>query len=117
MNFDLQQIYEHSYILDLKLNPLKSSFLLFGKQKSCNLIKNQIKIQINNSNIPYVTEAKNLGVTINNSFRYRTHINKHRSTLNKEIKTILCNAYVLSEYTYSTPIYHVAIDKLTGERI
>lgn len=118
---------EHS----LYLNPSKSSIILFGNQKLCKNLKNVIHLRMGGKEIAIVDEVKNLGLYIDNSFRYRTQIVKyiqrafinlrmlyqHRSYLAKDIKLLLCNSLVLSHFVYCATVYGPCIDVCNQNRI
>jgi hypothetical protein len=50
----------------LKLNPRKTQAMLFGPKKTCDVICDQIKLNINDNDIETVSQAKDLGVIIHN---------------------------------------------------
>lgn len=131
LNSDLQGICQFSRSHNLQINSEKSQVLLFGRSKICDELSNVIDIKIDNNNLSIVHKAKNLGVIIDNTFRYRDQISKYiknaylqlkklypyRSVLNTNIKLKLVEAFVLSQFTYCAALYHPAIDCVTANRI
>ena len=99
----------------LKANPDKFQFILFSKLRhDCTLSINE-KVNISSS-----TEVKLLGVTIDASLSFSSHINnlcikagKHISVLdrlsnvlNKEAKYQLFNTFVLSHFNFCSVVWH-----------
>ena len=74
INEDLKILYKLSIKHSFKLNPHKSKVLLFGKKSDCINISDQFYIQINDQKIKTSTNAKNLGVTMDQSLRYQQHV-------------------------------------------
>lgn len=131
INSDLDAVSRFSLLRNLTINPNKSHALLFGKQKICDELTNVFDIRLGGESVPIVHSAKNLGLIIDNTHRYRDQIVKYiknaflqlkklfpfRSVLNVNIKIKLCEAFVLSQFTYCSAVYHPAIDCLTAKRI
>lgn len=131
VNEDLEYIYSTSNNHCLTINPSKSKVLLFGSSNVCKNLSNVLKISINHADLPFVDRANTLGLSIDNTHRYRHHITRcirnaymqlkklypYRHIFNETIKRNLCETFVLSQFNYCTPIYHSAIDGLTESRI
>lgn len=119
INEDLKSFINISKDHCLIINASKSNVLLFGPKKSCQLIKNQVQINIDQENIEIVEYAKNLGVIIDSDLRFGKHINKltqkaynsikliygNRHYLPQKIKVMLCESLVLSLLDYADCLY------------
>nr|CAH7712858.1 unnamed protein product [Callosobruchus chinensis] len=84
----------------------------------------KIKIEVNGTTLEVADEAKNLGVTIDSKFRYKTHVAQcirkaynnlrqlypNRHILSAQLKAQLCNSIVLSHFTHALRVYAPAID-------
>lgn len=128
---DLNKLYQVSTKHALKLNPSKSCVVLVGRNSDCEKIKDAVHITINNAEIAVKDEAKNLGLILDSSFRYKSYINSciqkaylnlkllfpHRAYLDQTQKKILCETLVLSHFTYCCEIYSNCIDYDTSMRI
>lgn len=124
INHDLQIISDISCQHHLIINPTKSSFIIFGSKPSCSRIENDFNLQINNTNIPLVNSIRNLGIIMDNTFRYRIHVSNclknayyklkllfpHRSYLPRNIKTLLCESLVLSNFNFCCQVYAPSLD-------
>lgn len=131
VNNDLQSIHNFSKEHNLRLNPAKSQAILFGNSKICNELQSSVEIGIDGAVLPIVNRVRDLGLTLDNSFRYRHQINSyiksaylrlrvlypHRSVLSKSVKIRLCETLILSIFTYCSIIYNAAIDQETEYRI
>lgn len=131
INLDLHTLWATSNMHQLKLNPAKSAVVLFGNRRVCAELKNLININIDGCTLPFVDEAKSLGLSLSNDFRYVTQISRyiknaymglrmiypHRSCLPTRLRTRLCEALVLSHFNYLVPVYHPAISALDAKRI
>lgn len=131
INEDLANIYAIAIEHALHINPTKCQFLIFGKNKICDNLKNSINLYINNIKIPFTHQARNLGLLLDNTFRYRDQISKyinlaflnlrklypHRANLTVKTKKILCETFVLSHFRYCSEIYHSCLDYITSYRI
>lgn len=130
INQDLASISRFAQQHALLLNPSKSCALFLGR----NIDKNELAIpalKIGNAEIPFVDNAKNLGLIIDKSFRFKGQISKniqkaylnlkllypHRLYLNVKVKTLLCEALVLSHFAYCSPVYGPCLDYETTQRI
>nr|CAH7733245.1 unnamed protein product [Callosobruchus chinensis] len=89
------------------------------------------KYKINGITLQAVSEAKNLGVTIDSKLRYKTHVSNCiqkaynnlrqlypiRHFLSIQLKAQLCNSLVLSHFTHASPVYGTSIDTADHYRI
>lgn len=130
VNSDLTNIYETALKHNLLLNASKSQLMIFGNKRICNNIEN-LDIKINNVTIPLMTCTKNLGLLIDNNLRFTKHISKciqnaycklrilypHRHYLSTKVKTLLCEAYVLSQFAYCSSVYSPCLTLVDKHRI
>lgn len=131
INADLANIYNFSNCYNLHINPSKSQILICGNNEICDSLRNVIHIHINNSEIPIISSVTNLGLTMDNTFRFRDHIGKciqsaygtmkklypHRKSLNETLKKRLCQSCVLSRFTYCSEVYQPCLDVATVNRV
>ena len=75
INSDLDSVYRAATRHSLTLNP-KSVGVVFGIPEQCDRVRESLHLIIKDTAIPVATEAKNLGLVIDNTFRYRQHISK-----------------------------------------
>lgn len=130
INSDLFAISEIAKKHDLLINPLKSVSIIFGNKNKCKVLQDTVKLSIDNVEIPVVLSAKNLGLIMDNSFRYRDQILSyvkrsfctlkilypHRQYLTQNIKTLLCESLVLSNFAYCSQVYGICLDYDTARR-
>lgn len=131
VNEDLQQLFSKSLEHNLILNPAKSKVILFGPKRVCKEISTVFRVAINNINIPIVDKAKSLGLILDNTFRYRDQISlairnayinlkklfPFRHIFNEKVKRNLCDSFVLSQFSFCSPIYHACLDNISRNRI
>nr|CAI5821884.1 unnamed protein product [Callosobruchus analis] len=124
INQDLDRIYKESIKYELVLNPSKTKVIFFSPKNWFQENIDKIKIEVNGTTLEVVDEAKNLGVTIDSKFRYKTHVAQcvrkaynnlrqlypNRHFLSAQLKAQLCNSLVLSHFTHALPVYAPAID-------
>lgn len=119
INDDLEAVGEWANENCLVLNPLKSKFLVLG---SDNQIKNinsfAPSIKIGDSDIVQVTEARNLGILMDNKLRFHNHIldiakncyyrlkvlYQVRKYLDIDLRIKLSEALVLSKLNYADTV-------------
>lgn len=131
LNSDLDSILKASNDHALTLNASKTKVLLFGTSNLYQKNSKNIKLKLDNVELEIVTEAKNLGLWMDNSFRYKLHVSKciqkayscmrlmypHRTYLSTRIKTILCETIVLSQFSYCSSVYNFCLDSLHKNKI
>lgn len=131
INTDLTNIREAAEKHALNLNPLKSSLIVFGRKKALEGISNNLIIKIDNNVLPIVQEAKNLGIVIDSNLRFKKQVNNmvkkaylklkilyvSKDMLTKNLKAILCDSLVLSQFNYCDVLYGFCIDKEDSRRI
>ena len=100
INNDLIQFYTIASDHLLKLNPTKSSVILFGSQTQVNYIRKNFEIKLNNTPLPFTNSCKILGLLLDSKLRFKEHVTwklriafgvlkliyGHRHFLNKETK-------------------------------
>nr|CAH7744311.1 unnamed protein product [Callosobruchus chinensis] len=105
--------------------------IIFSPRKQYEEVSGKIKIKINGITLQAVSEAKNLGVTIDSKLRYKTHVSNCiqkaynnlrqlypiRHFLSIQLKAQLCNSLVLSHFTHASPVYGTSIDTADHYRI
>ena len=70
VNADLDRLLLFSKNHSLTLNPTKSTVMVFGRDREVDLLKNEVKIRLGSSDVSVVTQTKDLGLVIDNTFRY-----------------------------------------------
>jgi len=131
INDDLDRLVSMSERHNLSINPLKSSLMLMGSRRIRDRINNNVAVVVNNSPIPIVTEAKNLGVWLDSDMRFHKHITmalqraysslrmlySNRKLLNLQLKKNLCESLVLSHLNYGDILYHSCLDSADKTRV
>lgn len=131
INADLQKIKQVSEEHNLNLNSSKSCVMIFGNKNNINFLKDNLNINIDGVALPIVDSAKNLGLIIDNDFRFKNHVKKmlqksfmslkllysNRHILNFNLKKNLCESLVLSNFNYCDFIYGPCLDSFSTNRI
>lgn len=131
LNSDLDSISKASNNHALTLNASKTKVLLFGTNNLYQRFVKDVKLKLNNVELEVVSEAKNLGLWMDNSFRFRLHVSKciqkayscmrlmypHRTYLSTKMKTILCETLVLSQFSYCSSVYSFCLDSVYKHKI
>lgn len=131
VNADLQKIKQVSEEHNLNLNSSKSCVMIFGNRNNVKLLKDNIDIKIDGVSLPIVDSAKNLGLVVDNDFRFGGHVKKmlqksfmslkliysNRHLLNFKLKKDLCESLVLSNFNYCDFIYGPCLDLVRVNRI
>jgi len=131
INRDLTNLVNMSQKHDLRINPKKSSVILFGNKNNRSFIQRNFSVSINNSVLPFSDSAKNLGVIVDCELRFKQHITDllkksysilkmlymNRQILNHELKKMLCNSLILSKFDYCDVVYHACLDSVDVNRI
>lgn len=131
INNDLQVLQHVSDLHSLHLNPGKTKAILFGSSHDILTTVDQIALHIDNVPVEIVDEVKNLGLVMDNTFRYRKHISNcirkgyaslrllypHRSYLSQKLKIKLCESLVLSKVMYCCQIFYPCLDQETLNKI
>lgn len=130
VNEDLSRIHMLSESYNLCLNPSKSRVILFGGVR-LSYMNETISLRVAGAQIPVVKEVINLGLVMDNTFRYKGHIARclqraynnlrilypHRSWLSEQVKTSLCETLVMSHFWYCSQVYSSCLDSDTTSKI
>nr|XP_022912591.1 uncharacterized protein LOC111423567 [Onthophagus taurus] len=131
INKDLANVSEFAKNHALILNPDKSVVILFGRNVEVEKLKANLILRLNGCNIPIVDQARNLGLVVDNAFRYKQHITKTLSVcflklkllysfkdiFNLKMKKVLCECFVLSLLNYCIPVYYPCLDSMDRLRV
>lgn len=131
VNHDLETVAKISTAHQLQLNASKSIAMIFGKMSDCSRVKDEIVLSVGSDRIQLAESVRNLGLTMDNQFRYRGHVSKciqrafsnlkvlypHRHYLSQKTKSMLSQSMVLSHFSYCSPVYAPAIDAHDRDRI
>lgn len=115
----------------LYVSPLKSTAILFGNKNVCRNIEDNVLLAIGSGRISLVNKVRNLGLIMNNSFRYRYHVSAciskayynlkmlypFRPFSDTKTKLSLCNSLVLSHFNFCCQIYFPWRDTICRDRI
>ena len=115
----------------LKLNPGKSSIVVFGNEYQVNVVKNNVKIELNNDPLPYSDRGKSLGLILDSKLRFGEHVTaklriaygnlkliySHRHCLPQDTRKLLCDTLVLSHFNHCNSIYFPCLNKVDRYRI
>ena len=116
----------------MRLNESKCKYMFIGTKPGIKKLDSLIlgDLQINNTNMERVREAKVLGVTIDEVLSWRKQVNlciskamsnffqicRYKKFLNREAKIILCESIVLSQFNYCDIVYS-NMDKYLKDKI
>lgn len=131
LNQDISRLVKAAENHSLFINAEKSSLVIFGAKNKIEDISNNISISVNTHRLHNTKEAKNLGLIIDQSFRFKTQVNNmikkaysnlkllysSRHLLNQKLKILLCESLVLSQFNYADVLYHFCIDQNDSYRI
>lgn len=118
-NNDLGNLRNFAEDHNLKLNPSKSCILFFNHKSSIDSVTRSFVPKIDDTPLTMVTEAKNLGVILDESLSFRPHVNnklkiaymrlkslnKYKKFLPSKIKYKLCDSLILSLFDYGDVAY------------
>nr|CAH7757971.1 unnamed protein product [Callosobruchus chinensis] len=131
INKDLETIYKFSTEHNLKLNPDKSTVILFAKENILTQLKTELKLKINGTALNYGSISKNLGLLVDENLRFKEHVSvllkkaytrlrllyNSKHILNLSLKKKLCECLVLSIFQYAFTVYFPCLDQITAHRI
>ncbi len=101
INADLSTIADLTSQHHLHINLSKSVALLLGSKTKCSMVADQMQIKIDDSVIPLVKSARNLGLTMDATFRYRDHISKCLQQAYSKLKVLYPHrAYLSKKFFY-----------------
>lgn len=120
INADLYNITTWSKANTLVLNPNKSKYIILGsnRQIECIINKNPT-LKIMGESVERVLEARNLGVNIDSSLHFESHIleiarncfyrlkvlYRVRDFVSEPIRIKLCDSLILSKFSYADTVY------------
>ena len=124
LNEDLERISYYAGRNGLVLNPQKSKFKILGSKQQLHLIKtHKPDVRLDGGSIEQVTEARNLGVIMDEHLRFERHVTETvsncfyrlkvlyriRQHLSTDLRIHLCETLILSKLNYA--------DTVVGERL
>lgn len=123
INSDLDALVDISTTHNLKINPSKSSVILFGPKDKRNTIKNSLSIKIKNDTVILKDEVKNLGLWLDNDLRFTKHVNMicqssyivlkqlfpNKSIMSASLKLELGETLILPKLSYCDTVYGPAL--------
>lgn len=131
ISLDVASIANFASVNGLTLNLAKSKILIIGSSVYTNNIKlDELQpIAVNGISIPYVTEAKNLGVIFSSNLSWKSHINlisqkvnfslyklKHnKNALSRDLRTKLVRTLIFPIIDYCCIVYHDLTDELNSK--
>jgi len=129
VNQDLDGIANFSRDHCLALNPSKSCAMIFGNTSAVDIAS--INLKLNNEIILLQSTTKNLGVIIDKNLRFKDHVTRciqraygnlkliysQRHSLTVEVKKLLCETLVLSQFNYADVVYGPCLDAFDVYRI
>lgn len=131
INIDLKNLVSTSTDHLLKINPSKSSAIIFCNDNIREFVTREINIQIGNDIIAFNHNSKSLGLIIDHKLRFKQHITSklrlayaalkmiysQRHFLSIDIKKMLCDSLVLSHFNHCDTVYGPCIDSIEIRRI
>lgn len=119
INTDLNNFYDLATDHLLKLNPAKSTVILFGNNNQITNVKSNNQIKLNNIPLPFSESGKSLCLIMDSRFRFREHVTAklrvaygnlkliygNRHFLSQDIRKQLCDALVLSQFNHTISGY------------
>ena len=92
---DIADLVLHSERHNLLINPLKSSVLVFGRDKE--YVESVINLQIGNNLLNCEKVARNLGLYMDTDLRFKVHINKCLQKAYASLKMLYPHRHALSQ--------------------
>lgn len=131
LNQDISSLVNAAENHSLFINAEKSSLVMFGAKNKIENLSNNFNITVNTYKLQNACAAKNLGLIIDQSFRFKSQVNNmikkaytnlkllygSRYLLNQKLKILLCDSLVLSQFNYADVVYHFCIDQNDSYRI
>lgn len=131
INSDLAQFHATASDHLLKLNPSKSSVVIFGNQSQVESVKNNIEIRLNNVALPFSNSCKSLGLILDTRLRFKEYVTSklricygtlkliysHRHSLSRDIRKLLCDTLILSQFNHCIGVYYPCLDAADRYRV
>lgn len=131
INLDLANLLSVSSDHLLKINPSKSSAIIFCNDNIREYVSSELTLKIGSDVITFTDSAKSLGLIIDYKLRFRQHVTaklqkaygslkmiySQRHFLNVEIKKMLCDSLVMSHFNHCDTVYGPCIDSIESRRI
>uniref|UniRef100_A0A1Y1M988 Reverse transcriptase domain-containing protein n=1 Tax=Photinus pyralis TaxID=7054 RepID=A0A1Y1M988_PHOPY len=131
INSDIKRIVHTSELHGLRINPLKSPFIIFGPRRTRTDHINNLAIKIKDMVLVPKQCVKNLGLWMDYDLRFKQHITaisrrafgnlklifNHRQSLSYHLKVLLCESLVLSNFNYCDSVYGPCLDRSDTDRI
>lgn len=128
---DLDSLTKYSKNHNLRLNANKSAVIYFASNAVRDALKRDLKFSLGGEPLPVVTQAKNLGLILDNNLRFKDHVTgllkksytmlrllyRNIYILNFKLRKKLCETLVLPILSYCNIIYFPCLDKFTQYRI
>lgn len=96
INSDLNSIYTYSIKHNLKLNSNKTVAIIFCSDKHRTDIKNNLKLQINDTQLTFSETSKNLGLLLDEKLRFKNHISKLLQRSYVRLKILYANKHIMN---------------------
>lgn len=120
VNKDLENTVNYSHNHGLRINPNKTVAMCIGSENQKSAIEKYFKLNIDNSDIDWVTSAKNLGVIIDNNLSFNGHVEhvfktsffklkalyRFKYQLSRELKLKLVKTLIYPHLDYCCSVYY-----------
>jgi len=131
INNDLDKLVTTATNHGLKINPIKSSVLLFCKKRDREFLQRGLSLTLGGNTLPFSSVAKDLGLYLDTDLRFRKHVSGlvckaygslrriylYRRFLTSSVRKILCESLVLSHFNFCDVVYGPCLDANTAMRI
>ena len=121
INEDLNSLATAAGKHSLKINPNKSSVLIFGPTEAVSCVRTLLNVKVDGKTISIVDSAKNLGVIIDSQLKFGNHVKNliqkaffklkllysSRHFFDSSTKRFLCDSLILSNFNYCYEVYGV----------
>lgn len=129
---DINNIYKYSMEHNLKLNASKSCIMLLGNNQTIlNYLSDNLDICVNNTKIPIVKDARNLGIYFDSNLKFDIHVKNKlkiaymrlkglvyfKKHLPQNTKYYLCNSLILSLFDYGDVVYGSSLTQIVARSI
>lgn len=131
LSADLDQLLRLSTQHCLELNPKKCQILLFGRAQTREQYQDLLRINLAGQTLSCSTLARNLGLLLDVNLRFTEHISNcirkafvnlklvfnQRHLLSQDLKKMLCDSLVLSQFTFCDTLYGPCLLERDARRI